>query len=105
MEVQQHSVRFRNEHVKCFLVTVACCRLEKLYEIVMRPTFPGFAPTVELHLLDWSGDLYGDHLRVEVVDRIRDILPFPSVAALIEAIRGDERDGRRILGLAERAGA
>ena len=45
-----------------------------------------------MHLLDWSGDIYGDHLRVEMVDRIRDIVPFPSVDALIEAIKGDERD-------------
>ena len=79
-------------------------RVPGLLHLGPRPTFPGFAPTIELHLLDWSGDLYGDHLRVEVVDRIRDIRPFPSVEALIDAIRGDERDGRRILGLAETAG-
>ena len=61
--------------------------------------FCAFAPTIELHLLDWSGDIYGDHVRVEVVDRIRDIRPFPSVEALIDAIRGDERDGRTMLRL------
>ncbi|HEX6042695.1 bifunctional riboflavin kinase/FAD synthetase [Longimicrobium sp.] len=74
-------------------------RVPGLLHLGPRPTFPGFAPTIELHLLDWSGDLYGHHLRVEVVDRIRDIRPFASVKALIEAIRGDERDGRRMLGL------
>ena len=79
-------------------------RIPGLLHLGPRPTFPGFSPTVELHLLDWSGDLYGDHLRVEVVDRIRDIRPFSSVDALIDAIRGDERDGRRILGVAERSG-
>jgi riboflavin kinase/FMN adenylyltransferase len=79
-------------------------RVPGLLHLGPRPTFPGFSPTVELHLLDWSGDLYGRHLRVEVVDRIRDIRPFPSAEALIEAIRGDERDGRRILGLAETGG-
>jgi riboflavin kinase/FMN adenylyltransferase len=75
-------------------------RIPGLLHLGPRPTFPGFAPTIELHLLDWSGDIYGDHVRVEVVDRIRDIHPFPSVDALIEAIRGDERDGRRMLGMA-----
>jgi riboflavin kinase/FMN adenylyltransferase len=74
-------------------------RVPGLLHLGPRPTFPGFSPTVELHLLDWSGDLYGDHLRVEVIDRIRDIRPFPSVESLIDAIRGDERDGRRILGV------
>ena len=79
---------------------VGGARVPGLLHLGPRPTFPGFSPTVELHLLDWSGDLYGRHLRVEVVDRIRDIRPFPSVPALVDAIRGDERDGRRILGLA-----
>ncbi|HVH11912.1 MAG TPA: bifunctional riboflavin kinase/FAD synthetase [Longimicrobium sp.] len=74
-------------------------RVPGLLHLGPRPTFPGFSPTVELHLLDWSGDLYGHHLHAQVVDRIRDIRPFPSVEALIDAIRGDERDGRRILGV------
>jgi riboflavin kinase/FMN adenylyltransferase len=74
-------------------------RVPGLLHLGPRPTFPGFAPTIELHLLDWSGDIYGDHVRVEVVDRIRDIRPFPSAAALVDAIRGDEREGRRILGM------
>jgi riboflavin kinase/FMN adenylyltransferase len=74
-------------------------RLPGLLHLGPRPTFPGFAPTIELHLLDWTGDIYDDHVRVDVVDRIRDILPFPSVDALVDAIRGDERDGRRILGM------
>lgn len=79
--------------------TVRGQRVPGLLHLGPRPTFPGFAPTIELHLLDWSGDIYGDHVRVEVVDRIRDIAPFPSVEALIEAIRGDEGEGRRMLGL------
>ena len=74
-------------------------RVPGLLHLGPRPTFPGFAPTIELHLLDWTGDIYGNHVRVEVVDRIRDIRPFPSVHALIEAMRGDEREGRRILGM------
>ncbi len=75
-------------------------RIPGLLHLGPRPTFPGFTPTIELHLLDWRGDIYGDHVRVEVVDRIRDIRSFPSADALIEAIRQDERDGRRMLGLA-----
>ncbi|MBW3654890.1 MAG: bifunctional riboflavin kinase/FAD synthetase [Gemmatimonadetes bacterium] len=74
-------------------------RIPGLLHLGPRPTFPGFSPTIELHLLDWSGDIYGDHVRVEVMGRIRDIRPFPSIEALIDAIRGDERDGRAMLGL------
>jgi riboflavin kinase / FMN adenylyltransferase len=74
-------------------------RVPGLLHLGPRPTFPGFAPTVELYLMDWSGDVYGDHVRVEVVERIRGILPFTSSAALVEAMRADERAGRRILGV------
>jgi riboflavin kinase / FMN adenylyltransferase len=74
-------------------------RVPGLLHLGPRPTFPGFAPTVELYLMDWSGDVYGDHVRVEVVERIRGILPFTSSAALVEAMRADEIAGRRILGV------
>jgi riboflavin kinase / FMN adenylyltransferase len=74
-------------------------RVPGLLHLGPRPTFAGFSPTIELYLLDWSGDLYGRRLRVEVMERIRDVKPFHSVAALIDAIREDERVGRGIFGL------
>jgi riboflavin kinase / FMN adenylyltransferase len=77
-------------------------RVPGLLHLGPRPTFPGFAPTVELYLMDWSGDIYGDHVRVEVVERIRAVEPFVSAGALVEAMRGDERAGRRILGVEAR---
>jgi riboflavin kinase/FMN adenylyltransferase len=72
-------------------------RLPGLLHLGPRPTFAGFAPTVELWLMDWSGDLYGRRVRVEFVHRLRDILPFTSVDALIAAMKEDERRGREIL--------
>lgn len=69
-------------------------RLPGLLHLGPRPTFEGYAPTVELHLLDWSGDLYGRTLRVEVCHRLRDIEKFDSLDALVAAIRGDEAAGR-----------
>jgi riboflavin kinase/FMN adenylyltransferase len=74
-------------------------RLPGLLHLGPRPTFAGFAPTVELWLMDWSGDLYGRRVRVEFVQRLRDVLPFPSVDALIAAMRADERRGRELLGV------
>jgi riboflavin kinase/FMN adenylyltransferase len=73
-------------------------RLPGLLHLGPRPTFAGFAPTVELWLMDWSGDIYGDRVRVELVERIRDILPFTSADALIQAMHADEQRGREILG-------
>lgn len=74
-------------------------RLPGLLHLGPRPTFAGFAPTVELYLLDWSGDLYGERVRVDFIERIRGIRPFHSVEALIDAMREDERVGRGMLGL------
>jgi riboflavin kinase / FMN adenylyltransferase len=72
-------------------------RVPGLLHLGPRPTFPGFSPTVELHLLDWTGDIYGDTVRIELIERIRGIEPFPSAGLLIAAMREDERSGRRIL--------
>lgn len=62
-----------------------------------RPTFRGYPPTVELHLLDWSGDLYGRELRVEFCGRLRDIHKFNSVDELVAAMHRDEAAGRLLL--------
>jgi riboflavin kinase/FMN adenylyltransferase len=69
-------------------------RLPGLLHLGPRPTFEGFAPTVELHLLDWSGDLYGERIRIEVARHLRGIQKFDSVDALVAAMRGDEAAGR-----------
>jgi riboflavin kinase / FMN adenylyltransferase len=73
-------------------------RVPGLLHLGPRPTFPGFAPTVELYLFDWSGDIYGERVRVEVVRRLRGIRHFASVDALVAAMREDERAGRALLG-------
>jgi riboflavin kinase / FMN adenylyltransferase len=62
-----------------------------------RPTFSGYPPSIELHLLDWDGDLYGHEVRVDFVQRLREIQPFDSVDALIEQMRRDVELGRRVL--------
>jgi riboflavin kinase/FMN adenylyltransferase len=74
-------------------------RVPGLLHLGPRPTFAGFAPTVELWLMDFSGDLYGQRVRVELVQRIRDVYRFTTVPDLIAAIRDDERVGREILGV------
>ncbi len=62
-----------------------------------RPTFVGSPPTIELHLLGFDGDLYGEEIRVDFVRRLRDVRPFDSVAALVAQMREDVEDARRVL--------
>lgn len=64
-----------------------------------RPTFGDATPGIEVYLLEASGDFYGAHVRIELVERLRDVRTFPSPAALIEQIRLDETEARRALTL------
>jgi riboflavin kinase/FMN adenylyltransferase len=52
---------------------------------------------LEAHLLDWSGDLYGETACVRFVERLRDELKFDSVDALLEQMARDCDDARRRL--------
>ena len=55
------------------------------------------ATTVEAYLLDFDRDLYGQDIRVEFVERLRDEIKYPSVEALVSQIRLDIERGREIL--------
>jgi riboflavin kinase/FMN adenylyltransferase len=65
-----------------------------------RPTFPDArppSPVLEIHLLDFDGDIYGATLEVAFVARLRDEIKFPSAAALLAQVRADMEEARRIL--------
>jgi len=55
----------------------------------IRPTFGGQVRTLEVFLLDFSGDLYGRDVEVEFVDWLRPELKFDGREALVAAIRDD----------------
>ena len=50
-----------------------------------RPTFDDGAPLLEVHLFDFSGDLYGETIDVAFIGWIRPELKFDSVDALVRA--------------------
>lgn len=54
-----------------------------------RPTFRGSPPSIELHLLDFEGDLYGEQVQVAFLARLRDVQPFASASELVEQMRRD----------------
>jgi riboflavin kinase/FMN adenylyltransferase len=67
-----------------------------LTNIGVRPTFGESAPTVETHLLRYSGDLYGRRVRLGFVQRVRDERRFPDVDALRRQIEADRREADRL---------
>jgi riboflavin kinase/FMN adenylyltransferase len=64
--------------------------------IGMRPTFGETAPTVETHVLDYSGNLYGQTVRLAFVQRLRDERRFEDVDALRAQIDADKRRAERL---------
>ena len=46
-------------------------------------------PSLEIHLLDFSGDLYGEKVKIEVLEKIRDTKDFEDMDALKRQIRYD----------------
>jgi riboflavin kinase/FMN adenylyltransferase len=61
------------------------------------PTFQGSRRTVEAYVLDYDGDLYGEHVGVEFVRRLRAMAAFPSTDALVAAMDDDVARTREIL--------
>jgi riboflavin kinase/FMN adenylyltransferase len=67
--------------------------------IGVAPTFAALATRrIEVHLLDFDGDLYGTRLEVEVVRRLRDERRFAGVAELQSQLQADLDAVRAALG-------
>jgi len=60
------------------------------------PTFGENATKVEVHILDFSGDLYGADLELELLGRIREVQKFASKDALLEQLQKDLIATRRV---------
>tara|TARA_B100000676_G_C18082229_1_gene852094 strand:+ start:3323 stop:4282 length:960 start_codon:yes stop_codon:yes gene_type:complete len=63
-----------------------------------RPTVDGEGITLETNLFDFDGDLYGQRIRVELVQRLREEKKFDSFDALVEQIGRDADAARECLG-------
>ena len=62
-----------------------------------RPTFTGSRPTIELHLLDFDEDIYGEEVRVEFIRHLREVRPFASASALVDQLKFDVEAARAAL--------
>ncbi|MDX9786021.1 MAG: bifunctional riboflavin kinase/FAD synthetase [Desulfobacterales bacterium] len=84
-----------------YAVTVEC--LDHLFKGVANigysPTFDDNQFTVEVHLLDFKGDLYQKKIRVNFIDRIRDEIKFSGIKELSDQIRKDIDRARNMIAL------
>lgn len=62
-----------------------------------RPTVSGVRVLIEVHLLDWSGDLYGQRLQTALLDFVRPEQKFENIDELKEQIQKDVAITKNIL--------
>jgi riboflavin kinase / FMN adenylyltransferase len=62
-----------------------------------RPTVDGKEPLLEAHLFDFDGDLYGQHIEVEFVAKLRDEEKFPDLPTLVAQMNRDAAQARDLL--------
>jgi riboflavin kinase / FMN adenylyltransferase len=65
-----------------------------------KPTFQDGRRTLEAHLFDFDGNLYGEWVRIEWVERLRDVERFASVEALQQQLERDRTRARAVLAAA-----
>jgi riboflavin kinase/FMN adenylyltransferase len=65
--------------------------------IGMRPTFGGERVSVETHIMDFDGDIYGRMLRIELIERLRPEIKFNGVEEIKAQIGRDVERAREIL--------
>lgn len=69
-------------------------RLPGVASLGWRPTVGGTRPLLEVHAFDFDGDLYGAHLSVALLARLRAEERFDSLDALVERMHADARQAR-----------
>lgn len=68
-----------------------------MMNIGVRPTFDGNEQTLEVHLFDFSKDIYGKNVQVRFLERIRDEKKFSGVDELKARLDSDKEEALRIL--------
>ncbi len=78
-------------------VVVNQTRYKGMLSIGFNPTFDGKEQTIEVNILDFDQDIYGNHITVEFIAHLRNEKKFHSLDDLILAIKHDEAQSRKIL--------
>ncbi|HEY56386.1 MAG TPA: bifunctional riboflavin kinase/FAD synthetase [Dehalococcoidia bacterium] len=85
------------EGVYATWVYVAGRAYESMTNIGRRPTFGGRRSGVEVYILGYQGNLYGQELKIDIMERLRGERQFDTVEALKSQIVEDIEQGRAIL--------
>lgn len=71
--------------------------LDGVASVGSRPTIGGTEPLLEVHLFDFDRDIYGEHIRVEFVAKLREEEHFPDLETLRQQMDVDAAQARAAL--------
>jgi len=72
-------------------------RFPGVLNIGTNPTFRDQALSLEVYIMDFHDEIYGENLRIEFVEKLRDEKTFPDADALVEQIQKDIVKAREAL--------
>jgi riboflavin kinase/FMN adenylyltransferase len=76
---------------------IAAGALPGVASLGTRPTVGGVEPLLEVHVFDYTGDLYGRAIEVEFVAKLRDEEKFASLDAMLAQMQRDAAAARAVL--------
>ena len=68
-----------------------------MLNIGVRPTVDGLKRTIEVHIFDFSEQIYGDNIEVRFIDRVREEQKFASVTELQQQLVVDKKNVIRLI--------
>jgi len=104
LEVKSPSVLLPPDGVYAVLARIDGGTFRGMMNIGTRPTFGSGSRTVEVHLLDFVGDIYDLTMEVQCLDRLRDEKAFDRKEDLRMQISRDELEVRRLFDRVDRQG-
>jgi riboflavin kinase/FMN adenylyltransferase len=72
-------------------------KYEGVANLGWNPTFQDQKFSIEIHILNFNRDIYGENLRVEFIERLRDEVTFRGAEELIDQIKRDIAQAEKIL--------
>ena len=83
--------------IYCTVATAGGRSYDSVSSIGVRPTFGESLRTVETYIMDFSDDLYGQHLKIDLLKRLRDEKRFSGVDELVAQMKLDVETAREVL--------
>ncbi len=71
--------------------------LDGVASVGTRPTVDGTKPLLEVFIFDFDQAIYGEHIAVHFIHRLRDEEKFPDIQSMIVQMRQDVIDARAVL--------